>query len=178
MKSFNKQGFTLVELIVVIIILSILASIAFFTYSQKSVSARNTLRKYDISLINKIMGTKVDINVIPLSQFIDTLSPAHTFWTGTVYGYPITATSYEVGTPNIKMFWNESVADPETGDPYIIGYTQWDFWRYYQIAGSLEISTAIVDGIYYSAGSWDLAWIIKDPSWTGAILRDGSITPY
>jgi len=79
MKSPNKQAFTLVELIVVIIILSILASIAFFTYSQKSVSARNTLRKYDISLINKIMGTKVDINVIPLSQFIDTPSPAHTF---------------------------------------------------------------------------------------------------
>ena len=174
-----KKGFTLVELIVVSVIIAILMSIAIFTYSQKSIYARNTLRTYDISVINRIIGTKIDINAIPLSRFIETLSALHTFWTGTVFWWiPIISTSYAVWTPNKAMFWNEAISDPNTNDPYIIWYTQWEFWSYYQVAWSLEIQTAIVDGIYYQANVWDLPGIIKDPTWTWAVIKDSNITPY
>lgn len=58
MKSTNKKGFTLVELIIVITILAILATIAFVSFQSYSADARDTKRKSNINDIVKSIELK------------------------------------------------------------------------------------------------------------------------
>lgn len=174
----NKQGFTLVELIVVIVIIAILGTLAFLSFGQKSSYARDTLRKYDLGIINKIIWTRLNEWSMNPTEFLSTLSPSHTFSSGAVYNTPLDDTVYQVWTPNKPVFWNEAISDPVTGDPYIVAFTQWEFWAYYQVSATLETQRAIVEWAYYVWWSWDLEWIIKDPDWTWAILDNWEVTPY
>ena len=175
-----KKWFTLVELIVVITVLSVLSTIAFLSFSQRSSEARDTLRKSDISTLTKSIGNKIYVDSQNLSNAVWNTSANHTFSTGSVFDTPIWtgSISYGVGHPNVRVFWNDKFYDPQTKDPYIIGYVQGSFGSYYQIWASLEDGTAIIEWIYFQ-GTWsDLSWIIKDPLGNTPIVNGWNLLPY
>lgn len=175
-----KKWFTLVELIVVITVLSVLSTIAFLSFSQRSSEARDTLRKSDISTLTKSIGNKIYVNSQSLSNSIWNSSVNHTFSSGSVFNIPIStgSISYGVGNPNAQVFWNDKFFDPQTNDPYLIGYIQGEFWSFYQIWASLEDGTAIIEWIYFQ-GTWsDLSGIIKDPLGNDPIVNGGTLLPY
>lgn len=124
------------------------------------------------------MGNQITVSSPNPSIFIGSPSVNHIFSTGSVYSTPLDEVSYNVGTPNRPVFWDEAISDPVTWNPYIIAYTQGKFWTYYQISATLETWKALVEWIYYTTTSNDLIWIIKDPNGTGAIVNNWDITPY
>lgn len=124
------------------------------------------------------MGNYITVSSANPAIFIDSTSANHTFSTWSVYSTPLNQVSYDVGTPNKPIFWDEAISDPVSWDPYIIGYTQGEFWAYYQVSATLETGKALVEWIYYTTSVNDLDWIIKDPNGTGAIINNGDITPY
>jgi len=66
----QKSAFTLVELIVTMVILSILATISFLSFFQKSSEARDTLRKTHINEIANDMNRKINIETRIVNEFI------------------------------------------------------------------------------------------------------------
>lgn len=70
MKHAKQQGFTLVELIVVITILAILGSIGFISLKSWTADARDSKRKSDIASINKAINLET-IKGVSLRAFAD-----------------------------------------------------------------------------------------------------------
>ena len=59
MSKFTKKAFTLVELIIVVTIIAILATIWFISYSGYSENLKDTVRKTDIKTISKALEFKL-----------------------------------------------------------------------------------------------------------------------
>jgi prepilin-type N-terminal cleavage/methylation domain-containing protein len=51
----NKDGFTLVELAIVIVIIAVLASVTIFTYAKVQVNARDTARASSVTSITEAL---------------------------------------------------------------------------------------------------------------------------
>jgi len=66
----QKSAFTLVELIVTMVIISILGTISFLSFFQKSSEARDTLRKTHINEIANDMNRKINIEIRTVNEFI------------------------------------------------------------------------------------------------------------
>lgn len=122
MKTYNKQAFTLVELIVVITVLAILATIGFISFTGYAVIARDTTRINDINTITK----SIELYNTETSSF-----PSVTDGTSVTFSW---STIW-----NQWVFWQDSIidtrriseipTDPLTWDLYWYSVTQ-STWEY------------------------------------------------
>ena len=147
----TKQGFTLVELIVVITILAILGTIAFISIQGYSADARNTKRTSDLGSLNSALVTATTKGT-PLLAFVASgsnsqLTSASIAGTGVTVG-----TDYSAGTPNYSAIGikAENFKDPN-GQHYRMGATTKIDGKY-EFAASMESDsggkTAKVQGTY------------------------------
>lgn len=108
------KGFTLVELIVVVTILSILSTVGFVSLQGYSDDARNSTKEYDLATIESAITHQVAMG-IPMKT--DRLKPV------VFANVPMDTTSY-VGRGFDGML--QEIArfpkDPSTGKPYVVGF--------------------------------------------------------
>jgi len=136
MENTNKKAFTLVELIVVITILVILATIAFISLQWFSKYARNSTRASDLASINKVLS----LYVTEKSEY-----PLPTDWKQVTYSWSEVWTQWTFWASVRKTIWtnaniSEIVVDPLTGNEYT--YSVLNTRREYQIAWVLEWENA------------------------------------
>lgn len=81
-KILGSRGFTLVELIVVITVLAVLATVGFVSMGGYSKDAREAAREYDTSLIGKAIATQsalgATVNVSRLKPVTFANAPSNT----------------------------------------------------------------------------------------------------
>ncbi|MDD3144687.1 MAG: prepilin-type N-terminal cleavage/methylation domain-containing protein [Candidatus Gracilibacteria bacterium] len=174
---FNKKGFTLVELIVVITIISILGTIAFINLQGYNVGARDTKR---ISDINSILN-KVDLEQIKGESVSDIIDNKVTN-TGIINNQ---ITTIEQGITNFTLLKEDGVKfrDPKTKGDYILAYSEGSTdkfdYKFTQISTvSEETNLAIVRGNYTKIDiNNDSPSIVKSSS--GLFIVNGDIIlPY
>nr|MDD3720767.1 type II secretion system protein [Candidatus Gracilibacteria bacterium] len=138
MRNIKKQGFTLVELIVVITILAILGSIAFISLQGYSSDARNSKRSSDLSSIQSSLSTK-QTQGSSLSSFVKVVTGNQLtapFIAGTAVA---TGTLYNAGEINYDALGMKTAdfQDPQSNSPYVMGYTTLVGGKY-ELAASIE----------------------------------------
>lgn len=126
----HPEGFTLVELIVVITILAVLWTIAFISFQWNSANARNSVRKNDI---NKIMNNAVEIYKIKTW-----FNPATTNWVSITYSWAELWTQWHFWEQTRHLVWNLSKVpiDPLTEWHYT--YSRLKDRMSYEIAAIIE----------------------------------------
>lgn len=158
----NKQGFTLVELIVAITILAVLATVAFISFQGYTVSTRDTVRKADTKIIQKALDLEITKNnIVPYpSNYITLALDWEDFWY-----------QWDAG---LDVLWNLWIAD-EVLDPLdntLYTYSTNLSRNQYQILWFLESPVALnvsknVFADYEDRIAllrWDEIWIIFDES--------------
>lgn len=162
MKNYNKW-FTLIELIVVITILSILATVWFISYSSYVVTARDTQRKSDLSIINNEIK-KVLLNWFNLISLVNTWTINNTWsWEFYIWWKNLSLnSSYKAWSINFDYLINISnkLFDPKTKNDYVL----WIYNNNYEIASSLEeTKTSYIVSSYKKRTS---SWTIVSLTWT------------
>ncbi|NDK08128.1 prepilin-type N-terminal cleavage/methylation domain-containing protein, partial [Candidatus Gracilibacteria bacterium] len=142
MKNIKKQGFTLVELIVVITILAILGSIAFISLQGYSSDARNSKRTSDLGSLQSALSTQLAqgqailsfVTSVSANRIDNTLATTAIGGTGIIYG-----TDYDAGTINYAAL--PSVKQVDFQDPteqaYAFGATTKKNGQY-ELAATIE----------------------------------------
>jgi Tfp pilus assembly major pilin PilA len=163
MKTKNKW-FTLAELIIVIVILAILWTIWFMSYSSYVVTARDSQRKSDISIINKEIK-KISLNWFNLITLVNTWIINNTWsWEFYIGGKNLSLNSnYKAWSINFDYLVNISnkLLDPKTKNEYVL----WVYNNNYEVTSSLEETktTYIVSSYKKRTSSWtliSLTWTI------------------
>lgn len=168
--KFNRKGFTLVELIVVITILAILWSIAFIVFSEYTATARNTTRTADMANIQK---------VIELYATQTWNLPKTTNGASITLNWNEVWSQWTFGDTSITEVWTISrpILDPLWGNEYV--YSVSESMNQYQVAWVLEAdstgyiintahaastNTAIVRWNYNNAVLSEVVWVAVAPS--------------
>lgn len=94
LKRWHKKGFTIVELLIVIVVIAILAAVSTIAYTNVQAKARDAQRKSDIQTIAKALELYyMDHGQYPLSRCGATTTPAcptpkniNSFWSSTSDG--------------------------------------------------------------------------------------------
>lgn len=134
MKHLNIRAFTLVELIVVITILAILATVGFISFQWYTSSSRDSVRLADLKNISKSFEiNKTQLMAFPLPDNKVDISSS-----GTIFQY-----QWELSTDTLKKELNifNGWVDPVTKKPY--WYVVNTNRNKYQIIGFLENSQEI-----------------------------------
>ena len=154
--SQQSKGFTLVELVVVITILSILWTVALLAFRGYSVDARNSKRITDLNSIKNNVTEQI-ANSQNLLNFVtvvyDNMIPATSAsigWTTPAYGVNYKAWFINYAPLNLIQ---EDFSDPKSQGAYVIWATTAFKGNAYQIASTLEpgddgLSHAYVIGTY------------------------------
>ncbi|MFA5917199.1 MAG: type II secretion system protein [Candidatus Gracilibacteria bacterium] len=139
MINIKKQGFTLVELIVVITILAILGSIAFISLQGYSSDARNSKRTSDLSSIQSSLTVK-QTSGTDLTAFVANTTTANTLTSLSIGGQTPTG-KYFAGAINYNALGmkGSDFQDPQSNANYVAGVTSL-IGGAYQIAASMEQS--------------------------------------
>lgn len=185
----NTKAFTLVELIVVITILAVLASIAFISIWNVTWDARNAKRTNDLSSISTAIRQRVEINWMPISNAVSSvsswtvmLSSAYIAWR-IISDNDLEYMAWDVAYDQIQIKRSE-FQDPN-GIPYIIWATNLA-GQVFELAASLELSwnkkSAYVVGTYVprlwtwtSVQSNALSWIIDSYHFKITLQNDSDI---
>ncbi|MDD2954648.1 MAG: prepilin-type N-terminal cleavage/methylation domain-containing protein, partial [Parabacteroides sp.] len=131
----KRHAFTLVELIVVIAVLSVLATVSFATVSNVSVSARNSARVTDVSTIASKLETWLSLGK-PLPKpenGVDLIA------SGSVVGY-----QGNFGTNSARTLGLSEIKDPKDGAYYT--YVADSKLKSYQLLGFKENTAAFILG--------------------------------
>ena len=65
MQTHKTKGFTLIELIIVVTIIAVLSSVAYFSFSQYSTDAENTKKKTELNTIQ----SKIELEILKEESF-------------------------------------------------------------------------------------------------------------
>lgn len=156
----NKQGFTMVELIVTITVLSILGTISFLSFNSYVASSRDSKRIIDLESISASLEIfyKKNNGIYPKPS--DAIIISYTGATGLQ-----TPFSYLGFIKNsLRLDFNEIPRDPITSDYYAYGTTIDQ--KYYEIAATLENNSEIKKTSYFpiqsahASGENEYAYII------------------
>lgn len=152
----STQGFTLVELIVVITILAILGTIGFISIQGYSASARDSKRTSDIRALSSAITIK-STEGITMQSFVDTstsngITAADAFLSGSGVANGTTTTAdYAAGIPAYSVFGVSPAGFKDGTNDYRVGASTRK-GGVFQIAAVLENSggtkTAAVAGNY------------------------------
>jgi prepilin-type N-terminal cleavage/methylation domain-containing protein len=154
-----KKAFTLVELIVVITILAILATISFITLQGFTSQARDTKRISDI----RNLISKITIEHTKWASYEDLIVTQKTNSWFTINWLPATSHQWPANFTNLKENPNK-FKDPLTGKNYIFSYTVWNWYDFLQWATISEQNdnNAVVLWNYYQTSLGDIDWLIFD----------------
>lgn len=160
MRNTTKSWYTLVELIVVLSILSILATLWFLTYTSHLAWARDTQRHSDLSVLTNSIKN-IFVRWFNPSVLVNTWTVDRTWsWAWNFY----TAWKSLVWEINYKAWWinydyltdlNKEMLDPKNQKSYII----WVFENNYELATTMEDSdyAYIVRSNRPRTSSWTLS---------------------
>ena len=193
----QTKAFTLVELLVVITILAILATVAFISLQGYTQDAKNSKVGYDLLNVSTLIETKLTKWNISLTNIVTTSSinnsvddNINTFasyssdtWTGVIIDETPLTWNYNVGSINFILLQQDGsdYFDAE-GNPYIIAYVVSGDVAYYQVAGQVKLADGnyetIVKGNYLDEGGTNdtdglisvLSGAITAGLWTSAIM--------
>lgn len=175
MKNFSLSskkwlnGFTLVELIVVIIILAILWTISFLSFQWYSKDARDSVRLSDIKNI------ETWLEVFSLRAWIypePDNSTSYSWWNNIIFKQWV---FWDNATRVINI--NKNPIDPKTKSKYTYSVSRG--WNYYQIWADSENSQSSIINTSYASNSnsaivrWNYSF---DPSLPSLIVVPSSIT--
>ncbi len=125
-----KEGFTLVELIVVITILAILWTIAFISLQWYSSDARNSKRTSDLNSISSAMSIEIT-KWIGLLGFVRSDTNAQVENIQIAGSTGSTGWDYDAGRVNYTALWiKEEDFKDSNGSEYAIGVTTRIQWKY------------------------------------------------
>jgi hypothetical protein len=148
----NITGFTLVELIVVIMVLWILSTLWFISYSNYSWDARDAKRKADVGNLTKqlelrkIDGEDLFLFVLDDTSTVNTSIDISWYQTSAELGSNYKA--WNADFVYLEIVW-ENFKDPLTGDSYKVWVTSYE--NRYEVAASIEQNgdhSSYVDGIW------------------------------
>lgn len=147
----NNKGFTLVELMVVIAILAVLATIGVAVFSTVQRNARDGRSKADINIIARSIETakSIDANAGTVTYAYSSTSFANDFKTTPTGKYPycLWSGSSAPATPSATVsLWNGSACPTTPANPVLIsGGTQtsgtWVNATYWEVCTLLEAGT-------------------------------------
>lgn len=159
----NNKWFTLAELIIVIVILAILWTIWFISYSSYVVTARDSQRKSDISLINNEIK-KISLNWFNLISLVNTWIVNNSWsWEFYLWWKNLSLnSSYKAWSINFDYLVNMStkLSDPKSKSEYIL----WVYNNNYEIAWSLEETKTSYIISSYKKRTW--SWTLSSLSWS------------
>lgn len=186
--SKSCHGFTLVELLVIIVILSILWVIAFVSMQEYAQNARNSKIVTDIRVLSSAIengstakgwGFFMDL-VLEAWAYGNAVSTG-TFW----WGVDISSVSYEVGKINFPLIRQvgPDFTDPEWNE-YIVSVIldeNNDDNLFYQVAGQ----TKNINGSYDASVKWnyvkiiptDIDWLIAGSDYGSGITQSSKNMP-
>ena len=137
-----KKWFTLVELIVVITILAILWTIAFFALQGYTGDARNSKRTSDMANIQSAIATSVTQGKSVMSYpKNDNSNDSRVASISVGWSTPILWTEYEAGHINYSALWLKvaDFSDPLSNSAYYL-------WATSRAGGKYEVATTIEKG--------------------------------
>ncbi len=174
MKIF-KSAFTLAELMVVIVILSILWAISLISLQSYSSDARDGKRKSDINNIY----TKINVELSKWKT-LDQLIVVTNTWNIIINNNNLAIRNQWI--TNFSVLKENMLDFQDKGINYPISYSIWNAWalksNFVQIATFSESNNqAIVIWNYYKLHILDSDWIIVN-SENKVVLDGGSILPY
>ncbi len=115
-KNLNRSGFTIVELLIVIVVIGILAGLVFVQFNNVQGRARDSERKADIRLIeSKLAEYRADNSAYPaaLSDLPDTPTDALTDPNGATYTYVATPEGCTTAADNCTGYSLSSAMEKE-----------------------------------------------------------------
>ncbi len=134
------KAFTLVELIVVVLILSILWTIAFIAMQWYSRDARDSARLADLDVIKK----SLELHIIKTGTY-----PLPTDWVEITYSWAEVRTQWVIWKSVTDLVdWlrdKRELVDPLTSLPYT--YSRLNTWKEYEVAAIMEWEIAMNDEI-------------------------------
>ena len=125
MKTYMKKWFTLVELLVVVTVLSILASIAYIGIDNYFASSRDSKRIYDMQQITNVMQLYFNGN----SEYPEPSDAVEVTFSGALAWKQ--GTFWASVTRKLRSFWNDIPLDPLHKNEY--SYSLTNMWTEYQI---------------------------------------------
>lgn len=155
----KQTGFTLVELIITITILTILGTVAFVSVQGYSQSARNAIRIENIGKIAVVVDNKKinGSNILWLNHTGSEVINAQIAGTGAIIWV-----NYKAGELNEIALgvWRDQFIDPLSQEEYKLGITSQKWWSF-QVAAAIEddnIAKAKVIGTYTPRESININW--------------------
>ena len=172
----KKNAFTLVELIVVITILAVLATIWFIAFSWNTSKARKVKLQSNIKNINKLLSTKLssweDIDLFLTGNLLST-NWVNTGATIGSWAYILWDLEYKVWNLNffkLQINWDNFKIETDSWDKdYIFSYLITPDIIFHQIAGEYKNESwrneAVIYGKFYNRADTDAKWLISE-SWS------------
>lgn len=169
----NKLAFTLVELIVVIVILAILWTLAFISFSWYNRDAKNSKIKIDIRNLTSMMEVNLskwkDLDDLVLTDRTS-INWVNTWSTVYSWSYVLWNLKYEVWTFDFKKFgqnWDDFVYnDNWVKRDYLFAYAKTTQKLYYQFWWQiLNVSwkyNVLINWTYSKISFSDAKWLISE----------------
>lgn len=132
----KQSGFTLVELLIVIVVIGILAALVITSYAGVSQRARNSERQTDINAI----ATQLEVYYANNSSYPTAANLADQTWR-TTYGFKIDTAAFQdpaVGAPANLVSSATETADPVASKD---GYFYWTDGTRYRLSARYEALT-------------------------------------
>ena len=165
MKFIKKNAFTLIELLISITILSILATVAFNSYTWYLSSSRDSVRTIDIKGLNK------SLRIFPLYNWF---YPVPSDWEIISYSNASVWTQWIIWQSVIFLLdeVEKIPLDPLTWNKY--SYSVTTSWKEYEIGAILENGSYSYNNILETANAWTisaLAYTVWNFNWIVSQVR-------
>lgn len=168
MKHSLYRAFTLVELIVVVTILSILATLAYIGVDNYFASTRDSKRIYDMQQMTNVMQLYFNGS----SEYPEPSNYVELTYSGSLAWKQ--GTFWESVTRTLRSFWNDIPLDPLYNNEYTYSLT--NGWLEYQIGMIRETFRQEEDlgeliSFQNKAHAWSIPWALVAGNYNGFVVR-------